>query len=361
MISHSKLHYFVLKTSTTHFASMAESSKTGSWINVSFNKALYGHSLLLFAPNQNTLYKFQQDGSFKYWSHLDTNPWFKHHSFSDINFGPSSRFLKVRNAPFVCTDDTIYIYDSHGKLLIMDIFDADDHQIIKSLPSIGYEGQGIVINNEFHVVGGSENTKHLEWNNCSKTMDTMQDLENMGLNPIGHHRLIQVQDKVLMLGGYDYNMRRAADKICEYDIKNDRWKVLGFILPEKLYGFGCVSVLDDQFIVLLGGKSALSIEDDDIWIYCVGSERFTKSKVKCLISGECHACVIGDEYKDQMMVFGYIRRQWSSSQIDDHLFPPEHLIKIMGQYYMNQEIHLYHYGGSAQGNHWKIDVFDILA
>ena len=312
------------------------------------------HSLLLLDANQNTLYKLEQNGLFKYLPH--THSWLK---CEITNFGSSySSILRVRNTAVACADDTIYVYD-HRKLLIINII-AGDYKIIKDLPWTRLGGQGIIINNEFHVIGGSENGKHLKWNDGSKTMDIVHDLDNIDLNRIGHQRLIQLKDKVLMFGGFEYRVSNKSDKIYEYDTKDETWKVLDVKLPTKLYGFGCVSVLNDKFIILLGGSKGVNRNTDDIWIYCVGTKTFTKSNIKCPKRDQYHAFVIGDKHKDQMAVFGYIRSEWKISQIDDYLFPPEYLIRIMGRYYLKQEIHLFNYHIAKRGDHWKIDAMDIF-
>ena len=52
--------------------------------------------------------------------------------------------------------------------------------------------------------------------------------------------------------------------------------------------------------------------------------------------------------------------------MDQHLFPPEYLIRIMAKYYLVEEVHLSYYygprsGSDDTGRHWKIDAFDIIA
>ena len=61
----------------------------------------------------------------------------------------------------------------------------------------------------------------------------------------------------------------------------------------------------------------------------------------------------------ELAVFGYLRRKWRASQIDDHLFPPQYLIKIIAKFYTNEKIHLF--GRYNAGGHWKNDVFDIIS
>ena len=128
---------------------MAKSSRASSWDNLSINKSLCDHSLLSLDISRNTLYKLDESGLFKYFPL--TNSWFKCYF---VPLLPS--FLQIRNVAVACADDTFYVYDPDQKLLIINISDGD-YKIIKCLPWTRLGGQGIMINNEFHVIGGSEN------------------------------------------------------------------------------------------------------------------------------------------------------------------------------------------------------------
>ena len=81
--------------------------------------------------------------------------------------------------------------------------------------------------------------------------------------------------------------------------------------------------------------------------------------IKCPKKKMYEAFAISDKGKDQMTVFGYVRCTWRTSHIDDHLFFPDYLIRTMGGYYMNEEMHLFDAQDSR--DHWKINVFDLLS
>ena len=76
---------------------------------------------------------------------------------------------------------------------------------------------------------------------------------------------------------------------------------------------------------------------DTIWIYNVANRAFRKSIVRCPIMGRFQAFTICDKNNDQLAVFGYIRSEWTRSEIDEHLFPLEYLIRIMGKYYFKED------------------------
>ena len=211
-----------------------------------------------------------------------SDEWLAHEYFSSS--APSlAVILNSGNITAVCVDETVYVYapmSYDGALFIMDIINGNYEIIKKGLPYSGCGNQGIMINNEFHLIGGSKNTQHLKWNDFSTKMDTFHDISFINQNKIGHHRLIAIDGKVLMVGGFCYRFQKHLDRICEYDIMNDIWKVSDIKLPTKLCRFGCVSVVNNQFIILLGGQSLNFKHTDDIWIYCVKSKTFRKSGVK---------------------------------------------------------------------------------
>ena len=95
--------------------------------------------------------------------------------------------------------------------------------------------------------------------------------------------------------------------------------------------------------------------DDEIWIYCVKSQEFTKSSIKCPYPARFDAFSIKDN--DDLLVSGYVRYQWQLSKMNVLLFPPQYLIKLMEQFYPNEFIHLFDLG---DGGHWKIKGFDLI-
>ena len=69
------------------------------------------------------------------------------------------------------------------------------------------------------------------------------------------------------------------------------------------------------------------------------------------------AITIQNKNRDTLTTFGFVRRKWKESKISDHLFPPHYLISIICGYYLIQFVHLFN---AANGEHYKINVFDII-
>ena len=56
----------------------------------------------------------------------------------------------------------------------------------------------------------------------------------------------------------------------------------------------------------------------------------------------------------------YVSKQWNVCGIEQHLFPPEYLIRMMLRFLFPTEyVHLLDM--SCNGDHYKMNVFDIFA
>ena len=70
------------------------------------------------------------------------------------------------------------------------------------------------------------------------------------------------------------------------------------------------------------------------------------------------AVAICDRKGDKCITFGFVRDCWSRCGINNHLFPPEYLIRIMLKYYWNEYVHLIDL--KRRRGHWRMNVFDII-
>ena len=226
----------------------------------------------------------------------------------------------------------------------------------------------ILIEDQLHIIGGWVNKSHLRWNNETKQFDVLHknvmDIKR-GIF-INVSTLLKVGNRVLSFGGY--HDRQFLDCMMEYDIIKNAWKRLKITMPRTMTSFGCVSVMNEKYILLFGGEDGVYNYNhkkfDDVYIYSVGDRTFTKSGIKCPKAGaEFNAVTVNDKEKEELAVYGYIRYQWRTSQINEQLFPPRYLIQIMRRYYHVEYVHLFHseVGVLDRDNtDWKIDIFDVL-
>ena len=138
---------------------------------------------------------------------------------------------------------------------------------------------------------------------------------------------------------------------------DNTWRKLETKLPVKLLFPACVSVLDHQYVLLFGGSNENGINQGDIYVYSILDQMIAISNTKCPEKEYYEAIAINDKVKDSLTTFGYVRWQWGECGINDLLFLPEYLIRIICGYYLNEWVHLF---GHKTGKHYKIDVFDII-
>lgn len=137
-------------------------------------------------------------------------------------------------------------------------------------------------------------------------------------------------------------------------------------MPQELASFETLSILRGNYVALLGGCMLKHphgyCSQDCIYLYSVHDKQFQKSRIKCPELGYPtgpQAVAVNDPDKDKLATFGFIRNNWTPSGMKAELFPPEHLIKIICDYYINEYVHLFRYSGFKDG-HFKIDIFELF-
>ena len=292
---------------------------------------------------------------------FNTNSWIKYQiqAKSDTPFE-----LRWYNPIAIdCEENEIYLCNNPNQITEFKIMDNHIAKIekITDLNEIiigKVFGSGIMIKNEFHIIGGVLQNNHIRYNPNEQKCEVLHDLVPViKVNTVCFANTIKVQEKILIFGGS--NNDNVFDVVGEYDILNDAWYRLKIKLPKALVSVELTPILNGQFILLLGGINNFTTMDieDSIYIYSVNDKTFRESNVKLPEEASFKGFAIKDVIKDRLATFGWIRDQWSECGIDNHLFPPEYLIKIICAYYINEWIHLFNIDNYQ---HYKIDVFDII-
>ena len=211
-----------------------------------------------------------------------------------------------------------------------------------------------------HIIGGWGNKHHLKYNDTTQKIEKLHDLTEQKImdNPLQHHRLIQVKDKLLMFGGYNgYIGGSDVDRIYEYDASKNEWSTIPVKMPFAGNSFGCTTIFNDEFVLLIGGRTNMQWKSDEIWIYSVQDQKFRKSKITCPRMTSLDVITISDPETDKMVVVGFIRNIWREYDMNQHLFPPPPLIKMISTYYSNEYVHLLE---TDSLKHWRIDAWKIM-
>eukprot|EP01084_Bolivina_argentea_P292670 503206_1 len=195
----------------------------------------------------------------------------------------------------------IYIYNSESKLTIIDLNSKGFMNCPINTKYDSSHGSSFVINDEYHMIGGNNHTKHLIWKQQIykfKKKHTFSKFKKYYVN----HRIIHLTSKkiVFLFGGSDMKNVAVNDIFC-YEYENNKWIKLSLKLPAKMASFGCVLTTDERFILFFGGYKSRKI-------YILNVERmvFRQSNIECVSEGPCHAVLLGNNESD-ILVFGYIR------------------------------------------------------
>eukprot|EP01084_Bolivina_argentea_P295497 508754_1 len=352
------------------------SSSQSTFVSLSNIPNLKHRSKFVVVFNEKTkeLYSIQQgnDGLMQY--SFTTDSWIKHTIDPPLNL---ERYNDYRdpNAPTAAINSDkklIYLFDTYFMAKIQ-LFNDKNFKLerITAPDYIGSAPKGVIINNEFHLIGHNNHYKYDEELNEFLFQHELES-NREEIEWIENHGLAKVNDKVLIFGGrsdpehptfeFDFGY---TDTIRSYDIINDKWTKLNVKTHEAFQGFGCTSILNGKYILVIGGEQ---VEDgsgwpsDEIHIYSVNDETFKKSKIKCPegLCGQYQAITVSDAKKDELISFGYMRSEWNKCGVNSQLFPPEYLIRIINRYYFDEFVHLFHSDLNGNGAHHKISVFDII-
>eukprot|EP01084_Bolivina_argentea_P301347 519862_1 len=224
---------------------------------------------------------------------------------------------------------------------------------------IGVRGNSIVINGEFHIIGGSENGSILRWNECDKKFLEIASMHKEA-KKLSHFGLIHDKSThFLLFGGMDYFTNEFRDNVLEYNIKQNKWHKLPISLPHPMWLIACTKAIRGNYVLIFGGHNSHhpATTYGDILIYSLANKTLRVSDIKCPTKSTtwCSATTINDENKDEKIVFGYVRQAWIESEIEDHHFPTYYLLKAMQTFYLNEFVYLL-----GDEEHWRISTLDIV-
>ena len=226
----------------------------------------------------------------------------------------------VHSACIDSDDDKVYFLNINGSMAILKLKANETMRwnVINNLIKIGNGSQGIMIENQFHAIGGlkyqfnsNNNTKarHVIYNDETQKLDILHEFGH----EFGYHRLVKINETVLLFGGCDHHKKLKS--IYEYKIREKTWNLLPISMPTALIAFGCVKVLNGKNVLLFGGATDRRF-NDNVWIYCVGNQSFIESSIKCPGKSEYDAVSICNRKRDKCITFGFVRDCWNTCQIN---------------------------------------------
>ena len=178
---------------------------------------------------------------------------------------------------------------------------------------IGQRPVTAFVNGKLHIIsGGQKNWKHFVWDEGNKTFKLLHAVKETSAG-LQNAAMVHVksQNKLILLGGYDWAVKSAIDTIRVYSIADNEWKVLlnkngnAVKLPLTLAGFGCVLSRDEKYIVVFGGTSGMR-GGEEVGIYYLDLKTLTwsKSLVECPVNNEFEAVLT---YNNDVHIFARFR------------------------------------------------------
>ena len=238
--------------------------------------------------------------------------------------------IKPKNHCCCSHNDIIYIIDSLDRKIIS--FDPKEGKFWKeaTIPYLGNNPSCIAINNQIHIIGGRENTKHIIYSITNHTFTAIED-PTCKL-PVHSICVLKYKDRIIKFGGYIQTGQEAVDAFhissiikCD-DFKHIEWT----IKPEyKLKDgiFSCGYILFKDFIVIFGGDDGRDFHDEIYALDLKRNDGWVQLKhIKCPLKSQYRAILDGDGY---VHLFTRINEwpDWKKSDIKHYSMPVKHILK----------------------------------
>lgn len=342
-----------------------------AWLKLRSPFAIFGYKsncVMALNPKFNKLFIIYNDKQYLnlIFEYSFRNNSLKRHKIS--NELPKDFFVNDTGDIVAFDSETNKIYvggklHSQSAIAILEIKDDDDEMQWKF--TMGSDmcnewngGNGIVIDGKFHIIGSCDAKHHIFDEETNQFEILPSGLFDAGDGGYFNHLFRIAKNRLLYFDGINF-------KQC--NVINFNWTQLNNVtMPQKLTGFTATSVMNGNYVVIFAGPNHYQPHHDDcrllhsnIWIYCVEDKKFVESKIKLcpFVSDWMKAITISDNKIDGKVVWGYIRKQWQLSAIDDHLFPPHYLIELIHSFYLQEWIHLLDYDATNLApQHWKINL-----
>merc|ERR1712176_698745 len=134
------------------------------------------------------------------------------------------------------------------------------------------------------------------------------------------HKVIYLKAKesILLLAGTDCCQEECYDTIYEFSVQNSKWHKWDVEMPKDVESFGAVVTRNDEYIIIFGGIRSLRWDRkvDDIFVYDTKMDGgcFIKCNIKCPKTGSCEAVITDNNYRDELLVFGFINETYEDFQ-----------------------------------------------
>ena len=184
------------------------------------------------------------------------------------------------------SSDDVFAFNSCKQSVVR--FDAANKVMTEDIQhryDCGGGAASVVVDGEYHVIGGKANPSHLIWN--SKNQTFRLECERPGLDGfIGHGLLhIKCHNELLLFGGCEIENKTKfeSDVIWNFPLSDSErtWNEGAVYLPYGAANMGYVLTNDDKYVILLKGHRVDVLHVDSLTCYA--------TSLRLPGSGRCHS------------------------------------------------------------------------
>eukprot|EP01083_Nonionella_stella_P217723 781471_1 len=273
----------------------------------------------------------------------------------------------IPSVAFNKKDKRVYIFDEYcgfaPPVLQLFIFDWETQEKIKSIATpltlpvidcicLDHESQLHII---CEYVG---HPLHFIFDTATETFDKGHELH--GYPESGELFYIATKRQLLLIEEYN---------VCYYGLVSKIWRKMS-VIPEYIRCWNAVSLTVDERYAIFVKYTGSQTQWDSIMDEYTDSDAFTKIAVMDLHTSKSNLCnihgpvaltseptlfIVGDEMREGLIVFGYMRRCWNEYDIGLDIFPPQYIVNLIKVWFVQDYVHFLH-----EKDHWRIPVDDIL-
>ena len=194
------------------------------------------------------------------------------------------------------------------------------------------------------------------------TTDTLNDneaLDSGSFRPIMYQ---QSQDRIILCREGEIAPEHNKFRLSEYLLKSEGYNVMVWSETDWMLDYGIVSSLDERYIVCFGGRRDIDGDGeltDQIKVFDLQTETVSESDIKCPISSNYRAALMGSKMQDELAVYGFVNQSFKSPEMRDVQVLPIHIIQLLSNWYRNERVYLISMS-SEEKDHWMMNMDAII-
>ena len=220
----------------------------------------------------------------------------------------------------------------------------------------------LCINRYLHLFGGSDNTKHLQWDYQLKQFKEVHNF--VGLNMTECVVAYSKSKGIILCFASRYSQYKCQWflEINMFKIYSNQWDKVNVDCPWMLT-MGAVFTADGNYVIIAGVKNY--DEGDDIYVLDmqdIDDVELRKSKIKCPKPGVHHFLKAGDVRRNELLVIGYIRETFASDEFKEMRQLSTEIMNLIVEWNYDEMIHWIEWNDEGEENeHYVIAVSAILS